>query len=258
MTRPLQPGDPTALGPFQIDARLADAQGGVVFLGSDGEGRRAAIAALIGTAAADPAMQERFREVADPGELYGQGIGVLAADFEGATPWVATAYDAVQPGAERVIEELATRDATARYFQPFTQYPAETGYLPSKLGTPRPRRSGWWWLVVGILLLALLLLLLVFLVKCGGGPGPQPSGTSTSTVTTTGSGSGSQSPTRSQSASQSASNSQSQSRSPTSRRPSRTETQSGTPTPGGSSLPTGRPVNYRPHHPADRAPTLLP
>ncbi|MGH3097236.1 MAG: hypothetical protein ACRDMV_14710 [Streptosporangiales bacterium] len=246
MTRPLQPGDPTALGPFQVDARLADAQGGVVFLGSDAEGRRAAIAALVGPAAEDPAMQERFREVADPGELYSKGIGVLAADFEGATPWVATAYDAVRPGAERVIEELATRDATARYFQPFTQYPAETGYVPSKQGPSRPRRSGWWWLVVGILLLALLLLLLVFLAKCGGGPGPQPSGTSTSTVTTTGSGTGSQSPTRSQSASQSASNSQSrsQSHSPSSRQPSRTRTRSGTPTPGGSSLPTGRPVDY--------------
>lgn len=248
MTRPLQPGDPTALGPFQIDARLADAQGGVVFLGSDDEGRRAAIAALVGPAAEDPAMQERFREVADPGELYGEGISVLAADLEGATPWVATAYDAVRPGAERVIEELATRSATARYFQPFTQYPAETGYLPRKPGRPRPRRSGWWWLVVGILLLALLLLLLVLLVKCGGGPGPQPSGTKTSTVTTgssSASSSGSQSQSPSRSKSTSASQSPSQSRNPSSRRPSRTRTRPGTPTDGGTSLPTGRPVDYR-------------
>ncbi|MQA77990.1 MAG: hypothetical protein GEV10_05835 [Streptosporangiales bacterium] len=247
MTRPLQPGDPTAFGPFTVDSRLADSPAGVVFLGSDGEGRRAAIATLSGPAAEDMAMQQRFREVADPAELYdgGEGVRVLAADLDGTRPWVATSYDGVTPGAERVFEELSTSDATARYFQPFTQYPAEPGYAPrGRPGLGAPRRTWWWWVVVGLVLLALTLLLLVLLAQCGGDSNPNPSGTPSGTPSQSQSGSPSSgSPSQSQSSgspsqSTSGSPSQSGSGSPT---PSPSGTGSGTPGTG-TGEPTGAPL----------------
>ena len=250
MTRPLQPGDPRAFGPFTVDARLADSPSGVVFLGSDGDGRRAAIAALVGPASVDPAMQERFRDVANPGALYdgGEGVRVLAADLDATQPWVATAYDGIRPSAERVFEQLSTSDPTARHFQPFTQYPAEEGYLP-RAGRTERRRAWWWWLAVGLVLLGILLALLVFLAQCGPiGPGPGPSGSP--------SGSTSGTPSQSTSGSQSQSSSQSSSASPSpsqsSGSPSRSRSGSPRPSPSGSGTgshgtlpgtPTGPPLH---------------
>ncbi|MBO0826766.1 MAG: hypothetical protein J2P24_03210 [Streptosporangiales bacterium] len=246
MTKPLQPGDPRTFGPFVVDARLADSPSGVVFLGSDDDGRRAAIAALVGPASADPAMQERFRDVANPGALYdgGEGVRVLAADLDATQPWVATAYDGIRPSAERVFEQLSTDDPTARYFQPFTQYPAEEGYLP-RAGKTERRRAWWWWLAVGLVLLGILLALLVFLAQCGaGGPGPGPSGSPSRST----SGTPSQSPSQSSSASQSPSQSSSASQSPSRSSGSR----SGSPTPSGTGsgsrgtlpgTPTGPPLH---------------
>lgn len=250
MTRPLQPGDPRTFGPFTVDARLADSPSGVVFLGSDGDGRRAAIAALVGPASADPAMQDRFRDVANPGALYdgGEGVQVLAADLDATQPWVATAYDGIRPSAERVFEQLSTSDPTARYFQPFTQYPAEEGYLP-RAGKTERRRAWWWWLAVGLVLLGILLALLVFLAQCGAtGPGPGPSGSPSGS--TSGSSSGSQSGSQSQSPSQSSSSTQSPSQSRSSDSPTRSRT--GSRSPSGSrsgshgtlpGTPTGPPLH---------------
>lgn len=243
MTRPLQPGDPTSFGPFTVDSRLADSPSGVVFLGSDGDGRRAAIATLTGPASEDPAMQQRFRHVADPAELYdaGDGVRVLAADLEGRRPWIATSYDGVQPGAERVFEELASSDATARHFQPFTQYPADTGYVTMKRrpGGP-PRRTWWWWALVITALLAALLLLLALFARCGSGGMPQPTQSGTSTETT------SQSPSSSGSSSGSPSPSTSGTSPSSSRSPS-PSIGTGTRTPGTQTgEPTGAPLRL-PH-----------
>lgn len=244
MTRPLQPGDPATFGPFTVDARLADSPSGVVFLGSDGDGRRAAIATLTGPAAEDPAMQARFREVADPAELYdgGDGVRVLAANLDAHRPWIATAYDGIQPGAERVFEELASGHATARYFQPFTQYPAQTGYVPQQRRRPGvPRRAWWWWVVVSIILVGILLLMLFLFAQCGGGGQPDPSRSPTGSPT------GSQSPTDTQSPTSAEPSTGEPSDTPTSGDPSETQTGSPSPSgtgssPGGTGEPTGAPL----------------
>ncbi|MQA05821.1 MAG: hypothetical protein GEV07_24940 [Streptosporangiales bacterium] len=252
MTRPIQPGDPAAFGPFHVDARLADSPSGVVFLGSDEEGRRAAIATLTGPAAEDPAMQARFREVADPAELYdaGDGARVLAANLDGGRPWVATTYDGVHPGAERVLEELSSNNATARYFQPFTQYPAHAGFTPGeRRRSLRPKRPWWWWVVVTIVLLGLLILMLLLFARCGGGGDPDPSQSPSS-----GSGSPSQSTSQSQTPSSSSSGSQSSSgsnspsqsssgQSPSSGSPTTSGTGSGSPSGTGTGEPTGAPLH---------------
>lgn len=245
MTRPLQPGDPASFGPFTVDARLADSPAGVVFLGSDDDGRRAAIAALTGAAAEDPAMQARFRDAADPAELYdsGSGVRVLAASLDDGQPWVATAYDGVRPGAERVFEELSNGQSTSRYFQPFTQYPAESGFPPGpRRMAGQPQRPWWWWGVVLTVLLGLLVLLMIVFFRCGGGTTPQPTGTPTS-----GSGSPNTSQTGSQSPS-SPSQSQTGSQSPSSGSPSQSTSGSPSTGPGsgspgtGTGEPTGAPL----------------
>lgn len=251
MTRPLQPGDPPAFGPFQVDSRLADSPSGVVFLGSDSEGRRAAIATLTGPAAEDPAMQTRFREVADPAELYdaGDGVRVLAANLDDGRPWVATSYDGVHPGAERVLEELSSNDATARYFQPFTQYPAAAGFAPAeRRRTTKPNRPWWWWTVVMIVLLGLLVLMLLLFAQCGGGGEPDPSQSPSS-------GSGTSSQPSSQSQSPSSSTSSSGSNSPSSSSNSPSQSTSGSPSTSGtgsqspSGTGTGEPTGAPLHQP---------
>jgi hypothetical protein len=115
MSRPLPPGDPAQLGPFRLSARLSESAAGIVFLGVDGEGRRASVAVLNRGAAEDAAARDRFRaaiNAAVPGAGGavrggdGGGAPVVAAQPDGPAPWVATAYEADGPGAERFLEPV--------------------------------------------------------------------------------------------------------------------------------------------------------
>ncbi len=121
MSRPLPPGDPDRLGPFRLSARLSESAAGIVFLGVDGEGRRASVAVLNRGAAGDAAARDRFRAAINaavpgrggpggPGGVSGGGPGdpapVVAAQPDGPAPWVATAYEADRAGAERFLEPV--------------------------------------------------------------------------------------------------------------------------------------------------------
>ncbi|MWA06692.1 hypothetical protein F8568_041390 [Actinomadura sp. LD22] len=117
MSRPLPPGDPAQLGPFRLSARLSESAAGIVFLGVDGEGRRASVAVLNRGAAEDAAARDRFRAAINAavpgaggaGRFGGGGRGgapVVAAQPDGPAPWVATAYEAGGPGAERFLEPV--------------------------------------------------------------------------------------------------------------------------------------------------------
>lgn len=122
MSRPLPPGDPLQLGPFRLSARLSESAAGIVFLGVDGEGRRASVAVLNRGAAGDAAARDRFRAAINaavpaagavpgrgPVEAPGAGSGaapVVAAQPDGPAPWVATLYEADRVGAERFLEPV--------------------------------------------------------------------------------------------------------------------------------------------------------
>lgn len=130
MSRPLPPGDPDQLGPFRLSARLSESAAGIVFLGVDGEGRRASVAVLNRGAAEDAAARDRFRAAINaavpgagsaagpgagpggPGGPGGAGSGpgdpapVVAAQPDGPAPWVATSYEADRAGAERFLEPV--------------------------------------------------------------------------------------------------------------------------------------------------------
>ncbi|WP_067464897.1 hypothetical protein [Actinomadura macra] len=115
MSRPLPPGDPAQLGPYRLSARLSETPAGIVFLGVDGEGRRASVAVLNRGAAGDAAARDRFRAAINaavpgrggvPGLVPGGPAPVVAAQPDGPAPWVATAYEAERAGAERFLEPV--------------------------------------------------------------------------------------------------------------------------------------------------------
>lgn len=144
-------GDPARLGPFQLIGRLSETPAGITYLGTDPEGRRVSVAVLTRGAAGDAAARDRFRAAilaaraqAPPDEgtpaalrrvripwTGGPGPGdspeVIAAQPDGLTPWVATAYDEDLPGAERFLDavmltggsEDRTRGRRGPGFQPY-------------------------------------------------------------------------------------------------------------------------------------------
>ncbi|MGI5201144.1 hypothetical protein ACQEU6_06045 [Spirillospora sp. CA-108201] len=158
MSRPLPPGDPAQLGPFRLSARLSESAAGIVFLGVDGEGRRASVAVLNRGAAGDAAARDRFRAainaaVPGPGRAAGGagsggGAPVVAAQPDGPAPWVATLYEADRAGAERFLEPVAFQGAERGWwgrrgpqFQPYwlgSGEPALEGPRPVPGGGPVP------------------------------------------------------------------------------------------------------------------------
>ncbi|HEU5027806.1 MAG TPA: hypothetical protein VFV01_22995 [Spirillospora sp.] len=185
MSRPLPPGDPAQLGPFRLSARLSESAAGIVFLGVDGEGRRASVAVLNRGAAEDAAARDRFRaaiNAAVPGAGGavrggdGGGAPVVAAQPDGPAPWVATVYEAGGRGAERFLEPVVLGGSGRRWgrrrgpqFQPHW-----LGSSEAALARPRaepvvgpvaaperpPERS----LVAAVLALAAALVVLVVLM----------------------------------------------------------------------------------------------
>ncbi|MBT0771986.1 serine/threonine protein kinase [Kineosporia sp. J2-2] len=91
---PLRPGDPVAIGGFQLVARLGAGGMGVVYVGSDQAGRPAAVKAVKAEHAADPRFRARFRrEVAAARAVTGTCTArVLDADPDADEPWLATEY----------------------------------------------------------------------------------------------------------------------------------------------------------------------
>ncbi|MFA1547104.1 hypothetical protein [Actinomadura chokoriensis] len=169
MSRPLPPGDPVQLGPFRLSARLSESAAGIVFLGVDGEGRRASVAVLNRGAAGDAAARGRFRAAINAavpaaggvpgrgpgsagaaGEGSGEGSGgaapVVAAQPDGPAPWVATLYEADRVGAERFLEPVVFQGSGRAWwggrrgpqFQPYWLGSGD----PALEGPPRPVPPG--------------------------------------------------------------------------------------------------------------------
>lgn len=188
MSRPLPPGDPAQLGPFRLSARLSESAAGIVFLGVDGEGRRASVAVLNRGAAGDAAARDRFRaaiNAAVPGSGRaagaagsGGGAPVVAAQPDGPAPWVATLYEADRAGAERFLEPVAFQGSGRGWwgrrgpqFQPYwlgSGEPALEGPrpVPGGAGGPVPvgERAPERNLVAAVVGLAAVLLVLALLM----------------------------------------------------------------------------------------------
>jgi hypothetical protein len=122
MSKPLQFGDPSEVGPFRLDSRLHESPAGIVYLGSDPHGRQVEVALLTAAAAGDAAARDRFRvavasETPQGGPVPrtppvpgpGTPAPVIAALIEGGAPWVATAYVEGHAGAERFLEPVLLR-----------------------------------------------------------------------------------------------------------------------------------------------------
>ncbi|WTW97103.1 serine/threonine protein kinase [Streptomycetaceae bacterium NBC_01309] len=86
--------DPESVGPYRIVGRLGAGGMGVVLLGEDADGRRAAVKVVREQYAADPHFRSRFRrEIASMRRVHGRGVAeVLGWDTEGPRPWFAAEY----------------------------------------------------------------------------------------------------------------------------------------------------------------------
>ena len=94
VVKELQPGDPSAIGPYRLIGRLGEGGMGRVFLGLSPGGRPVAVKAVRAELAADPEFLMRFgREVAAARRVSGVFTApVVDADIDGPMAWLATAY----------------------------------------------------------------------------------------------------------------------------------------------------------------------
>jgi serine/threonine protein kinase len=103
---PLQPGDPSDIGPFRLLGRLGEGGMGRVYLGVSPGGRKVAIKVVHPHYAADQEFRRRFaREVAAARQVGGfYAALVVDADPNAASPWMATAYISGPTLAAAVIQ----------------------------------------------------------------------------------------------------------------------------------------------------------
>jgi hypothetical protein len=199
MTKPLQTGDPSELGPFRLESRLHESAAGIVYLGVDPQGRHVEVALLTTAAAGDAAARDRFRAAVTaesprvsafprtppPSASEGPSPVVAALPQTGA-PWVATEHREGRPGAERFLEPvllergwgLGRRRRGGPSFQqywvsgpkgPALQPPPEPAAAPQPTGDTKSLAAAVLSLAA---LLALLGVLVVLLYSCE--PSPKP------------------------------------------------------------------------------------
>ncbi len=109
----LRPDDPAKLGPYELRGRLGAGGMGVVYLGFGADGQAVAVKTLPGSASAD--SRERMRREA---RLLGsvdfpRVAGLVAADTDAGTPWLALAYIS---GPSLLEATKPLRDAPLRQF----------------------------------------------------------------------------------------------------------------------------------------------
>ncbi|WP_053694453.1 serine/threonine-protein kinase [Streptomyces sp. WM6372] len=102
----LKAGDPAAVGPYRITARLGAGGMGHVYLGESRSGRRVAVKVVRPEIASDPGFRARFRREVEAAKAVGGfwTATVVDADPEAETPWVASDYIPAPDLAERVRE----------------------------------------------------------------------------------------------------------------------------------------------------------
>ncbi|GAA4193885.1 serine/threonine-protein kinase [Microbispora amethystogenes] len=91
---PLQPGDPTRLGPFVLSGRLGEGGQGVVYLGEDQAGEQAAVKLLHVKFTGDAVARSRFARELRAAQRVASfcTARVMAADLEGDTPYIASEF----------------------------------------------------------------------------------------------------------------------------------------------------------------------
>ncbi|MFI6005438.1 serine/threonine-protein kinase [Streptomyces sp. NPDC051366] len=102
----LKAGDPAAVGPYRITARLGAGGMGQVYLGESRSGRRVAVKVVRPEIASDPGFRARFRREVEAAKAVGGfwTATVVDADPEAETPWVASDYIPAPNLAEWVRE----------------------------------------------------------------------------------------------------------------------------------------------------------
>ncbi|MCX5409740.1 serine/threonine-protein kinase [Streptomyces sp. NBC_00335] len=123
-TTPLLPGDPERIGGYTLLGRLGGGGMGTVFLARSAGGRVVALKTVHEHLAREPEFRIRFRLEAEAARTIGarHGATVVAADTQGALPWLATEYLLGPSLAEAVVRhgplpETAVRALGSRLAQ---------------------------------------------------------------------------------------------------------------------------------------------
>ncbi|WP_326820032.1 bifunctional serine/threonine-protein kinase/glutamate ABC transporter substrate-binding protein [Streptosporangium sp. NBC_01756] len=122
---PLEAGEPRRLGPFRIVGRIGEGGQGIVYLGVNESGERAAIKLLHVKFSGDSVARSRFAREARAAQRVASfcTAGVIGVDLEGDTPYIASEYiegrslqEAVEtdgPLRGTALQRLAIGTATA-------------------------------------------------------------------------------------------------------------------------------------------------
>ncbi|WP_326630792.1 transporter substrate-binding domain-containing protein [Nonomuraea fuscirosea] len=103
---PLVAGDPTELGSFRLSGRVGEGGQGIVYLGVDDKGERAAIKLLHVKFSGDTIARSRFARELKAAQRVASfcTARVMEADLDGDTPYIASEYIDGRPLRE-IIEE---------------------------------------------------------------------------------------------------------------------------------------------------------
>ncbi|GIH74323.1 hypothetical protein Plo01_07520 [Planobispora longispora] len=122
---PLGAGEPRQLGPFRVVGRIGEGGQGIVYLGEDASGERAAIKLLHVKFTGDASARSRFAREARAAQRVASfcTAGVVHVDLEGDTPYIASEYiegrslrevvEAEGPLRGAPLQRLAVGTATA-------------------------------------------------------------------------------------------------------------------------------------------------
>ncbi|NGN92258.1 protein kinase [Nocardioides sp. KC13] len=117
---PLTANDPREIGPYRLTGRLGHGGMGVVYLGEDAAGMKAAVKAILPELTSDPGFRARFeREIEAAKRVESRFTArVLDADPDAEQPWMASEYVADPPlnkliGSGRRLTEIDVRQLVA-------------------------------------------------------------------------------------------------------------------------------------------------
>lgn len=117
---PLTANDPREMGPYALTGRIGHGGMGVVYLGEDATGTKAAVKAILPELTSDPGFRARFeREIEAAKKVESRFTArVLDADPDAHQPWMASEYVADPPlsrlvGSGQRLPEIDVRQLVA-------------------------------------------------------------------------------------------------------------------------------------------------